>query len=79
MSVIKMNIKEIIFCISELVIGILLLINPVSFTSGIIVLLGVSMLATGILFGYKYDKMQKKYEISMKNTRFAIEKLQIIV
>ena len=57
MSVIKMNIKEIIFCIAELIIGILLLINPVSFTSGIIVLLGVCMLATGILFGYKYFRM----------------------
>ena len=54
MDVIKMNLKEIIFCIVELVIGILLLINPVSFTAGIIVLCGVSMLATGILFGFKY-------------------------
>lgn len=57
MSVIKMNMKEIIFCVTELIIGILLLINPVSFTSGIIVLLGVCMLATGILFGYKYFRM----------------------
>ena len=57
MSVIKMNIKEIIFCITELVVGILLLINPVSFTSGIIVLAGVALLTTGILFGYKYFRM----------------------
>ncbi len=54
MNVIKMNLKEIIFCIAELIIGILLLIDPVSFTSGIIVILGVCMIATGILFGYKY-------------------------
>lgn len=57
MSVIKLNIKEIIFCIAELVIGILLLINPVSFTSSIIILLGVSMVAIGILFVYKYFRM----------------------
>ncbi len=57
MSVIKLNLKEIIFCIIELIIGILLLINPVSFTSAIIILLGVSMVATGILFGYKYFRM----------------------
>lgn len=57
MKTIKMNMKEIIFCIAELVLGILLLINPVSFTSGIIVLLGVGILATGILFGYKYFRM----------------------
>lgn len=57
MSVIKMNLKEIIFCVAELIIGILLLINPVSFTAGIIVLCGVSMLATGILFGFKYFRL----------------------
>ena len=57
MNAVKMNLKEIIFCIVELVIGILLLINPVSFTAGIIVLCGVSMLATGILFGFKYFRM----------------------
>ena len=72
MSVIKMNIKEIIFCISELVIGILLLINPVSFTSGIIVLLGVSMLATGILFGYKYFRMDAEEAKKGNMLTFAI-------
>lgn len=72
MSVIKMNVKEIIFCIAELVIGILLLINPVSFTSGIIVLLGVTMLATGILFGYKYFRMDAEEAKKGNMLTFAI-------
>lgn len=57
MSVVKKNLKEIIFCVAELIVGILLLINPISFTSGILVLLGVCTLSTGILFGYKYFRM----------------------
>ena len=72
MSVIKMNVKEIIFCIAELIIGILLLINPVRFTAGIIVLLGVSMLATGILFGYKYFRMDAEVAKKGNMLTFAI-------
>lgn len=72
MSVIKMNMKEIFFCIAELIIGILLLINPVSFTSGIIVLLGVCMLATGILFGYKYFRMSAEQAKKGNMLTFAI-------
>lgn len=72
MSVIKMNIKEIIFCIAELIIGILLLINPVSFTAGIIVLLGVCMLATGILFGYKYFRISAEQAKKGNMLTFAI-------
>lgn len=57
MKVVKMNMREIIFSVVELIVGILLLINPVGFTSGIIVLLGVYLLATSILFAYKYFKL----------------------
>lgn len=41
-------------CIAELLIGILLFINPVGFTSGIIIMLGVILAGSGIvnLFGY---------------------------
>ena len=72
MNVLRMNVKEIIFCIAELIIGILLLINPVSFTSGIIVLVGVSMLATGILFGYKYFRMDAEVAKKGNMLTFAI-------
>lgn len=77
MYAIKLNIKEIIFCIAELCVGILLLINPVSFTSGIIVLLGVSMFATGILFGYKYFRMSP--EQAKKGNLFTWALLLVII
>lgn len=54
MNLLKNNIKEIVFCVIELIIGILLLINPVGFTTGIIMLGGVGVGSAGILCVYKY-------------------------
>ena len=34
---------KLVMCLAEMVIGILLFINPVSFTSGIIMILGVCL------------------------------------
>lgn len=58
MQLIRDNVKEIIFCIVELIIGILLLINPVEFTSGIIILAGVSVGSAGLLYVYKYFRLE---------------------
>ncbi len=57
-----MNIKSIfqgkygsiVTCILEIVVGVLLLINPVGFTSGIIIGAGVLMILNGILSGIRY-------------------------
>lgn len=54
MNVLKENANSIVFCLFELVVGILLMINPVGFTSGIIVVAGVGLMAAGLLFVYKY-------------------------
>jgi len=46
----KINRKtgNLLMCISELLIGVLLLINPVGFTSGIIVMLGIILTVLGV-------------------------------
>lgn len=46
----KINRKtgNLLMCISELLIGVLLLINPVGFTSGIIVMLGIIFTVLGV-------------------------------
>lgn len=49
MRLLKENIGGITMCIFELLVGILLLINPVNFTSGIIIALGVLFLPIGII------------------------------
>ncbi len=54
MSKVGRNMGNILACIVEIIIGILLLINPVGFTVGIIMTLGVVLAITGIsdIVGY---------------------------
>lgn len=45
---------SLVTCILEIVIGVLLLINPVGFTSGIIIGVGVLMVLSGIVAAVRY-------------------------
>ena len=67
MEVIKRNIGGIVMCLFEIFAGILLLINPVVFTSGIIVALGIILLISGLLAIISYFKTEPA-EASMKQT-----------
>lgn len=49
MAVIKENINTIVICLCEIIVGILLMINPIGFTSGIIIILGIVLLISGII------------------------------
>ena len=48
MSKIKRSTGNLLMCLTEIIIGILLLINPVGFTSGIIITLGIILAIMGI-------------------------------
>lgn len=54
MSKIKRSTGNLLMCLTEIIIGILLLINPVGFTSGIIITLGIilAIMGIGIIAGY---------------------------
>lgn len=54
MNKINRNIVNIISCVAEIMIGILLLINPVGFTAGIIMALGIALAILGVsnIVGY---------------------------
>ena len=54
MKHVKQNFSNIIVCIFEAVIGILLLVNPVGFTSGILVLFGAALMVAGFLSIIRY-------------------------
>jgi len=54
MQKIKRNFTGIVLCVFEMIIGILLLINPVGFTSAIIAGLGMLMILFGVLNIIKY-------------------------
>lgn len=54
MSKIKRSTGNLLMCLTEIIIGILLLINPAGFTSGIIITLGIMLTIMGIgsIVGY---------------------------
>ncbi len=54
----KRNLGSVAMSLAEIVIGILLLVNPVGFTSGIIVTFGVVLMITGIGTTIKYFRTE---------------------
>lgn len=54
MKTLKENSTSLVFCLFELVVGILLLINPVGFTAGIIVVAGIVLMVLGVVEIVKY-------------------------
>lgn len=56
MKIMNQNLSNVILCLFEASVGILLLINPVGFTSGIIITAGIVLMAVGIVMVVKYFK-----------------------
>jgi len=57
MDVMKGKVNGIVFCIFEIVVGILLLVNPTGFTFGIIRTAGIALIFLGIFEVVKYFKI----------------------
>lgn len=60
MKNLKSNVNGIFLCIFEIAVGILLLINPIAFTAGIITGGGVILLVTGVIGIVKYFRTEAK-------------------
>ncbi len=56
MKTLKEHANAIILCIIEVVVGILLLVDPVGFTAGIIIAVGVALMVGGLLNVIRYFK-----------------------
>lgn len=54
MKNLKNNVNGIVLCLFEIVVGILLLINPIAFTTGIITTAGIVLLIIGLISAIKY-------------------------
>ena len=54
----KHNLSSVVMSLAEIVIGILLLINPVGFTSGIIIAFGIVLMIMGISKTIKYFRTE---------------------
>lgn len=57
MKFIKQHANSIILCLFEVLVGILLLIDPIGFTSGIIIAFGIVLLVTGLISVIGYFRM----------------------
>lgn len=57
MKKLKLNANNILVCMFEVIIGILILIDPVAFTSGIIIACGVVLMLLGFASIIKYFRM----------------------
>jgi len=60
MKTLKSNLNGILLCLFEIVIGILLLINPIGFTEGIITTAGIVLLIIGLISVIKYFRTEAK-------------------
>ncbi len=60
MKSLKENVNTIALCLFELLVGVLLMVNPVGLTSMIIRVSGVVMLLLGVIEVVKYFRMDKK-------------------
>ena len=58
MKFLKSNFSGIVMCLIEVLVGILLLVNPVGFTAGIIIGAGVVLLVMGLASVIKYFRME---------------------
>ncbi len=67
MKTLKQNANGILLCISEIIIGILLLIDPVSFTSGIVIACGIILILIGLISIIKYFFMDIEEAIMSQN------------
>lgn len=54
MNSLKGNVNVIMLCLFELIVGTLLLINPVGFTAGIIMVVGIVMILLGLIDVVRY-------------------------
>lgn len=58
MKMLKENTVGFVVCLFEIVVGILLLVNPIGFTSGIIVAAGILLCVLGVKSVVKYFRME---------------------
>ena len=70
MEYLKAHLWQILLCVIEIVVGILLLIRPVEFTSGIIKAIGAVLLGTGAFYIIRYFRDDPE-EAARKHDMFS--------
>ena len=57
---------SILFCMLEIAVGVLLLINPIAFTTGIVMAFGAALLAVGIMKIVRYLRMDPRQAVASR-------------
>ena len=60
MKNLKSSLNGVLLCLFEIVVGVLLLINPIGFTTGIITTAGIVLLIVGLISVIKYFRIEAK-------------------
>ena len=66
METLKRYKGSILFCMLEIAVGVLLLINPIAFTTGIIMAFGAALLAVGIMKIVRYLRMDPRQAVASR-------------
>lgn len=67
MRALKENASGIVLCLFELIVGVLLLINPVSFTAWIIMIAGIVLMVLGLVDVVKYFRTDAEEAVFGQN------------
>ncbi len=72
MKTLKKNQNVIIMCVIELVVGILLLIDPVKFTTGILIVVGIALMVVGLIKVIRYFRSSPEEAVSGQHMTFGL-------
>ncbi len=72
MKTLKKNQNVIIMCAIELVVGILLLIDPVKFTTGIFIVVGIALMAAGLINVIRYFRSSPEEAVVGQHMTFGL-------
>lgn len=72
MKTLKKNQNVIIMCAIELVVGILLLIDPVKFTTGIFIVVGIALMIAGLINVIRYFRSSPEEAVTGQRMTFGL-------
>lgn len=78
MASLKKNIPVILFILFELIVGILLLVNPEAFTKAVIIFFGIVMVVIGIVYIIRYLR-EKNTPQESKGTTLVLAIIALVI
>lgn len=74
---VKKNMSNLLLCLGELVVGVLLLINPQGFTAGILIALGIALAVLGVFSVVRYFRSDPVLAASERRLAYGLGELAL--